>query len=570
MGAGSGAAEEGTMWELGERDEDLRSGGRLVAEALRAQGVDRIFCVPGESYLPLLDALYDRRDEIQVVTCRHEGGAAFMAEAHARLTGRPGVCLVTRGPGACNAAIGVHTAFQSSTPMVLLIGQVQRRFLGREAFQEVDFRRMFAPLAKCALQAEHADQLPGLMSRAFGTALGDRPGPVALALPVDVLREESEVTVPPAIAGHAPHPDPGGLERLHHMLGDAERPLMVLGGGGWTDRARADITAFAEANDLPTCCSFRRNDLINNGHPCFIGELGYDPSPTLVERVKEADLLILVGTRLGEVPTQGYTLIKPVGEALVHVHPDPEEFGRVFHPTLAIQSGMSEFAAAAARLAPVSARNWASWAADLRRQYEAEHVPPDVKARLDMGRVMIHLNRVLPEDAVITVDAGNFTHWPQRFLRFGGGRLLLGAINGAMGYGLPAGIAAKLAAPERTVVSFVGDGGWGMTGAELATAMQYGAAPIVIVINNGMYGTIRTHQEKTYPGRVIATDLVNPDVTAIARAHGALAERIERTEDFAPAFERAKAAGRASVLELMTDPEQITTRTTISALRGAG
>ena len=551
--------------------EERKSGGRLIADALLAQGVDRVFCVPGESYLPLLDALYDRRDRIQVVTCRHEGGAVFMAEAHAKLTGRPGVCLVTRGPGACNASIGVHTAYQDSTPLILLVGQVHRRFLGREAFQEVDFRRMFAPLAKWAAQAEQADQIPGLMARAFATVSGGRPGPVVAALPVDVLREESDEPVPPAIQGHAPHPDPGGLERLHHILGDAERPMMVLGGGGWSDRARVNITAFAEANGLPVCSSFRRIDIIDNAHPCYVGELGYDPAPALIERVRQADLLLVVGSRLGEVASQGYSLVRPFGEgqALVHVHPDAEEFGRAFHPTLALQAGMPEFAEAARALNPVGSKAWGAWAAEARRAYEAERLLPPVDGDLDLGLCMEWLDGHLGADAVVTVDAGNFTHWPQRFLRFGGGRRLLGAVNGAMGYGVPAAVAAKLAAPDRPVVGFVGDGGWGMSGAELATAMQYGAAPILLLVNNGMYGTIRTHQEKTYPGRVIGTGLENPDFTEIARAHGAFAERITATADFAPAFRAAEASGTAAVLELRADPEQITTRTTISALRAS-
>lgn len=544
----------------------VRSGGRLVAEALLGHGVEHVFCVPGESYLPVLDALYEETGRVQVVTCRHEGGAIVMAEATGKLTGRPGVCMVTRGPGACNAAIGVHTAYQDSTPLVLLVGQVRRGFQGRDSFQEIDYRRMFQPISKWVAHAENAGQLPELMAQAFRTATTGRPGPVVLALPEDVLHETSEVDARSPVDLHPSHPGPGAMERLRHMLGDAERPVMLVGGSSWSDAARRDVIAFAEANDIPTCCSFRRNDIFDNGHRNFVGELGYDADPALIERVRQADLILAVGTRLSQVATQGYTLIHR-GQAIVQVHPDADELGRIFHPALVIQSGMEEFAAAAAGLAPVGHQRWEVWSIEASREQTAHRNHPPVSAVLDMGVVMSELDARLPDDAIVTVDAGNFTFWPQRFLRFGGGRRLLGAVNGAMGYGTPSAVAAKLAAPSRAVIGFAGDGGFGMTGMELATAVQFGAAPILMVVNNGMLGTIRMHQERLYPGRTMATTLTNPNFAALARACGAHGETVERTEEFVPAFERAQAAGIAAVIEFKTDPEVITTRTTLTAIR---
>jgi acetolactate synthase-1/2/3 large subunit len=548
-----------------------RTGSGLIVDALVAQGVDRIFIVPGESFLALLDALHHRADAIRVVTCRHEHGAIMMAEAHAKLTGRPGVCAVTRGPGACNASIGVQVAFQDSTPLLLLVGQVPRHHLGRDAFQEVDFRAFFRPIAKWVDQADRADRLPELLGRAFRNAMSGRHGPSVLALPEDVLRDTATAPPPPRIEAEGPHPNPDGMERLRQMLEKAERPAMLVGGGGWTDEARADILAFAAGNGLPTACGFRRNDIVDNRHPCFVGELGYDADPGLVARVREADLVLAVGTRLGQVITQGYSLIKPFGQGqdLVHVHPDAGEFGKVFPPALAIQAGVAEFAGAASRLPPVDGRRWRDWAAGARRDFEAERRLAPPRGPLDMAHAMAWLDERLPGDAIVTVDAGNFTFWPQRYLRFGGGRRLLGPINGAMGYGVPGAVAARLAAPDRMVVGFCGDGGFGMTGSELATAMQAGAAAIFIVMDNGMYGTVRMHQERSFPERTVGTDLLNPDFAAIARAHGAHGETVERTEDFAPAFERAAASGKPALLHVKTDPEAITPRTTISAIRAA-
>ena len=548
---------------------ETRTGGEHVVDALRLHGVDTAFCVPGESYLAVLDALHDARDAIRLVTCRHENGAANMAEAYGKLTGKPGVCLVTRGPGACNASIGVHTAFQDSTPMVLLIGQIPRPFAGREAFQEVDYRRMFGPLAKWVEQAEAAADLPELMTRAFHAAVSGRPGPAVLALPEDVLAESARAAPVAPLAAEPTRPTNADMERLAALLGVAQRPVMVVGGGGWTEEARSNVLVFAEANDLAVCCSFRRHDIFDNGHASFIGDLGTAPNPELVARIKEADLVLAVGARLGEITTQGYTLLSPPRPepTLIHVHAGAGELGRVFTPDLAIHSGMAEFAAAAAELAPVNKPPWGGWRAAARREYQAGQVPAAGDGKLDLGAVMGAINARLTADAILTTDAGNFSGWVHRFVRFGGGRRLLGATNGAMGYGVPSAVAAKITAPGRMVIGFVGDGGFGMTGQELATAVGSGAAPLIIVFNNRMYGTIRMHQERDYPERVIATELANPDYAALARAHGAFGEAVEKTGDFAPALDRALASGKAALIELRTDPDVITTRTTLAAIR---
>ncbi|MGE0725614.1 MAG: thiamine pyrophosphate-binding protein [Alphaproteobacteria bacterium] len=549
---------------------NARTGGQLLADTLKANGVDMLLQVAGESFLALLDALYDYRETIRVVTCRQEGGAAFMAEAYGKLTGKPGVLVVTRGPGACNASIGVHTAFQDSTPMVVLIGQVARDQAEREAFQEVDFRRMYGQMAKWVGQIENAERVPEYLSRAFHIAMSGRPGPVVLALPEDMLRDTAEATVPgPAHAAKA-HPGQADMATLRDMLAAAERPFMLVGGSDWSDAAAADIQAFAEANGLPTACSFRRFDVVHNASPAYVGDLGTGASRDLVRRVGEADLVIAVGARLGEITTQGYALLDlpEPAQKLVHVHPSAEELGRVFRPTLGIQSGVVAFAAAARALAPVDGGKWAEWRRSMRAAYEAQLVPPAYKgAYLDAGEAMVALRAMLPADAIVTVDAGNASGWPQRFLQFGRPGRLLGPTSGAMGYSVPAAVAAALVHPDRRVVGFAGDGAFMMSGQEIATAMQYGARPILVVMNNNMYGTIRMHQERDFPSRVHGTALTNPDFAALARAYGAHGETVERTADFAPAFRRACDSGKLAVIEMKTDPDLITTRTTLTALR---
>jgi acetolactate synthase I/II/III large subunit len=546
---------------------NLISGGQLVVAALRAHNVDMAFSVAGESYLEVLDAFFDA-PEIRLVTCRQEGGAAFMAEAYGKLTGKPGVLLVTRGPGACNASIGIHTAFQDSTPMVVLVGQVARHQIDREAFQEVDFRQMFAPLAKWVAQIEMVDRVPELVNQAFQVATSGRPGPVVLALPEDMLRDHSAASVVGPYRAVRAHPGAADLAELRRLLAAAERPMMLVGGGGWDDQACRNIAGFAEANDLPVCCSFRRQDIVDNRLPCFVGDLGTGASPALVARIKEADFLLAAGARIGEITSQSYSLlgIPDPGKVLVHIHAGAEELGRVFRPSLAIQSGMPEFAAAAAALQPVPALRWSAWRAAVRSEYEAGLAPTSSGGALDLGKVMGWLRDRLPDNAIVTTDAGNFSGWPNRFLQYRRPGRQLGPTSGAMGYGVPAAVAAKLVHPNRLVVGFCGDGGFMMTGQELATSMLEGVGPIVLVFNNAMYGTIRMHQERRFPARVIGTALKNPDFIGLARAYGVFAAAVAKTEEFAPAFEEA-ARNNAAVIELKMDPEIITTRTTLSEIR---
>ena len=547
---------------------NLLSGGQLVVSALRAHRVDIAFSVAGESYLEVLDALFDA-PEIRLATCRQEGGAAFMAEAYGKLTGRPGVLLVTRGPGACNASIGIHTAFQDSTPMVVLVGQVARHQMDREAFQEVDFRKMFAPLAKWVAQIDMAERVPELINQAFQVATSGRSGPVVLALPEDMLRDRRAA----AVAGpHRPvhaHPGAADLAEMRRLLAAAERPMMLVGGSGWSDRACHDIARFAEANDLPVCCSFRRQDIVDNRSRCFVSDLGTGASPALVARFKEADLVLAVGARIGEITSQSYSLlgIPDPGKVLVHVHAGAEELGRVFYPTVAIQSGMNEFAAAVAALPPVPAPRWSGWRRTIRSEYEAGLPPAGFAGALDLGRVMTWLRERLPDDAIVTSDAGNFSGWPNRFLQYRRPGRQLGPTSGAMGYGVPAAVAAKLLHPDRIVVGFCGDGGFMMTGQEIATSMLEGVGPIILVFNNAMYGTIRMHQERRFPRRVVGTALKNPDFFGLARAYGAFGASVTRTEEFAPAFEEAAARQGPAIIELKMDPEIITTRTTLSEIR---
>ncbi|HMD66872.1 MAG TPA: thiamine pyrophosphate-binding protein, partial [Stellaceae bacterium] len=508
----------------------LLSGGELVVAALRAHGVDMAFSVAGESYLEVLDALFDAPD-IRLVTCRQEGGAAFMAEAYAKLTGKPGVLFVTRGPGACNASIGIHTAFQDSTPMVALVGQVARHQIDREAFQEVDFRKMFAPLAKWVAQIDMAERVPELINQGFQIAVSGRPGPVVLALPEDMLRDRRPAAVSGPYRAARAHPGAADLAELRRLLAAAERPMLLVGGSGWSDEACRDIAGFARANDVPVCCSFRRQDIVDNRLPYFVGDLGTGASPSLVARVKDADLLLAVGARIGEITSQSYSLlgVPEPGKVLVHVHASAEELGRVFRPSLAILSGMPEFAAAVATLAPVVAPRWSSWREAVRAEYEAGLIPPPSGGPLDLGEIMRWLRDRLPDDAIVTSDAGNFSGWPNRFLQYRRPGRQLGPTSGAMGYGVPAAVAAKLVHPDRLVIGFCGDGGFMMTGQELATAMLEGTGPIILVFNNSMYGTIRMHQERRFPGRVVGTALRNPDFLALAQAYGVFGASITRT-----------------------------------------
>jgi acetolactate synthase I/II/III large subunit len=539
-----------------------RHGGKVLVDQLVVHGADTVFSVPGESFLALLDGLYD--SPLRLITCRHEAGASNMADAYGKLTGRPGIAVVTRGPGATHASVGVHTAFQDSTPLILLVGQVASDQEEREAFQEVDYRRMFGPMAKWVAQIDRVDRIPEYVARAFSTACAGRPGPVVLALPEDMLATEVDVQDAEPFHVVQPHPGPEQIESLRGLLERAERPFVLLGGAAWTPRAAQDIRAFVEANELPAGAAFRRQDAIDNDSPSYVGDVGIGINPKLATRVRDADLLLAIGPRLGEMTTSGYTLIDK--QTLVHVHPGAEELGRVYRPALPILSGMEQFAAAVRHLR-VEPR-WSESTRAARAEYEAWQQPEPMPGTLDLGVCIAHLRERVP-DAIVTNGAGNFSAWVHRFWRYHDYPTQLAPTSGAMGYGVPAAVAAKLVRPKRTVICFAGDGDFLMSGQELATAFQYDLPFVVLLVNNGMYGTIRMHQERNYPGRVVGTELVNPDFAAYARAFGAHGETVTETSQFAEALERALAAGRPALLELQIDPEAINPRTTLSKLRAA-
>ena len=545
-----------------------RTGGRILVDQLLVHGADMAFCVPGESYLEVLDALHDS-PRIRLINARHEAGAANMADAYGKLTGKPGICLVTRGPGACHGAVGVHTAFQDSTPLIMLIGQVARDAADREGFQEIDYRRMFAPVAKWAAQIDSAARVPEYIARAYHVATSGRPGPVVLALPEDMLVETAEIGDAAPAANFWPGATAADVERVRALLANAERPLLMLGGSTWTDAGVRRAIAFAEANGLATCVSFRRQDLFSSRSPVYAGDIGTSGPPELIRRFKEADLLLVVGARLGEMTTQGYTtLASPEPkQTLIHVHPDADELGRVFRPALGIVSSGDGFFAAAETMKPLDAKRWRAQAEAARRDYLKSIEPPSYNGAFDFPRAMRELAALLPRDAITTVDAGNHSGWPQRYLDYGRPQRQLGPTSGAMGYSVPAAVAASLVHPDRVVVGFVGDGGFAMCGFEIATALQHGGKPIVICTNNRMYGTIRMHQERDHPERVVGTDLDDTSFAEVARALGCHGERVTRTDEFAPAMRRAMAAGRPAVVELITEPDLVSTRLTIAGLR---
>jgi acetolactate synthase-1/2/3 large subunit len=540
------------------------TGGQILAEALRRQGVDRVYCVPGESYLPVLDAFYDMSD-IDVVSARHEGAAANMAEADGKLTGRPGICFVTRGPGATQASVGVHTAFQDSTPMILFIGQVAREARDREGFQEVDFRAMFTPLAKWAAEIDDAARIPEYVARAYHVALSGRAGPVVLSLPEDVLSDAVPApTHASLIFAAGATPRAADLKGLAALLAGAARPLLVVGGSGWTPESCQGLLEFADRNGLPWVASFRRQDLIDNRHENYCGHLTLGADPNLTGRLKSADVVVAIGSRLGENTTAGYTLLTPPvsQQTLIHVHPDPNELGRVYQPALAIACGLADFAIAVAGVDVPGKQNRAAWLRESREAYVRFSAAPALsqpaaKDYVDLAAVVGWLSENLRDDAIIANGAGNYTVWVHRYYRYRRPRTEVAPTSGSMGYGFPAAIAAKLRHPEREVVAFAGDGCFLMYPQELATAVQHRANVVTIVVNNGVYGTIRMHQERRYPGRAVATELVNPDFVALARSFGAYGERVESTGAFPDAFRRAVAAGRPAVLELRADPDQL-------------
>jgi acetolactate synthase-1/2/3 large subunit len=546
-----------------------RTGARILVDQLVVHGVDTVFCVPGESYIAALDALRDA--PIRLVVARHEAGAANMAEAYGKLTGRPGICFATRAPGATHAATGVYTAFQDSTPLILFVGQVPRGHRGREAFQELDYAAAFGSYSKWVDEVQQPGSFPETTAHAFQTALSGRPGPVVVALPEDVLDARAEV---PDAAPRVPvqaAPSAADLALLRELLGAAERPLVVVGGGGWSAQAAADLQGFAEANGLPVATSFRRQDYVDNASPSYAGVLTIGHDLALASRLRDADLLLVVGSRLGDIPTRGYTTLEPprTPQTLVHVHAHADELGRVFEPDLPIVSSSPEFLAAARALEPVEAARRAAWTESARADFISGLRHRRGPGELDLGDVIEHLRERLPDDAILTNGAGNYTVWCHLYYVFRSYRTQLAPCSGAMGYGIPAALAAKVVLPERTVVCVSGDGDFLMSGHEFAAAVQEKLPIVVLVVNNGMYGTIRMHQERLFPGRVVGTDLVNPDFVAWARAFGAYGELVVRSKDFPDALQRALGQDRPALLELRVDPEAITPRQTLSEIRSA-
>ncbi len=544
----------------------IRHGGKILSDQLVTVGVRRVFSVPGESFLAALDGLYD--SGIQNVVCRQEGGATMMAEAYGKMTGQPGVCFVTRGPGATNASAGVHIAMQDSTPMVLFVGQIDNRHTDRETFQEVDYRAMFGGLAKWVAQVDHTDRLPEYIGRAFRVAMSGRPGPVVLALPENMLSASADV--PDLSLSEVLHPMSADVtQAIMHALAQSLKPLVVVGGPHWSLEAQAHLQAFAETQGVPVAAGFRRQDYMDNHHAHYVGDLNVGVNPKLAARVRAADTLILLGTRFGDIETQGYTLVDPADPAktIVHVHADPDELGRVYAADIAVAATaptvLKHLADAGA------AGNWADWTSDARADYEAWVTPQESPGDLKQEEVIRWLSDNLPDDAILANGAGNYAAWLHRYFVYKQYGTCLAPTSGSMGYGFPAAISASLEYPDRTVVCLAGDGCFQMTCNELSTAVQHGARPIVVVMNNGRYGTIRMHQEKTYPGRVSGTALANPDFAALARAYGGHGEVVTKTAEFAAAFARAQDAGTLAIIECKVDEEALATGATLSAVRDA-
>ncbi|MCK5778226.1 MAG: thiamine pyrophosphate-binding protein [Rhodospirillales bacterium] len=546
----------------------MRTGGQMVVEALVANDIDRVFLVPGESYLAVLDALYDVSNRIQVTICRNEGGAANMAEAYGKLTGKPGVVMVTRGPGATHASIGVHTGFQDSTPMIVLIGQVARDQADREAFQEIDYRRMFGQMAKWVAQIDETSRVPEYMSRAFQTAMAGRPGPVVLALPEDMLAAKADAPETKAVTIARPGVAAADIAKFRDRLSKGKRPLVMVGGGGWTPAATQALTKFAEANNLPVSCAFRRQDCFDNMHPLYAGHVGIGADPKLIDRVQTADPLIVIGPRLGEMTTGGYELLKPLhpDQPLIHVHPSGEELNRVYAAELPIHADVTQFLQACAEMEPVDSAAWADDAKSAHGDYIDFTTPAKMDGAVDIGAIMETVRDLLPDDAIVTNGAGNYAIWVHRYHRYRKPGTQLAPTSGAMGYGVPAAVAAKLMHPEKVVVSFAGDGCFQMNCNELGTALQYGAKCIFIVINNGIYGTIRMHQERRFPDRVSGTDIVNPDFPAICEAYGGKGYLVTETDAFRPALEDALVNDRMALIEIRIDPDDIAPGRKLSAL----
>jgi acetolactate synthase-1/2/3 large subunit len=547
---------------------NTRTGGEILVDQLLVHGVRHVFCVPGESYLAALDAFHDR--DIKLTVCRHESAAAIAAEAIGKATGRPGICFVTRGPGASNASAGIHIARQDSSPLIVFVGQVARSMRGRDAFQELDYRAVFGTMAKWATEIDDPARVPEIVSRAFHTACQGRPGPVVIAVPEDVLMERAAVPDATAFEAAETYPGAAELSRLQSLLSAARRPVALIGGSRWSEAATAALMRFAERFALPVATTFRRGHLFDALHACYAGDLGIGPNPKLYARIKGADLVLLIGGRLSELPSQGYTLfdIPEPQVKLVHVHPGTEELGRVYHAALPINASPTAFCAALEGLQPPNDMPWRGESDTAHADYltwtgKATPQPGAV----NLGDIMVWLREHLPADAIVTQGAGNFSAWVHRFYyvrRYGG---LVGATSGSMGYGLPAALGLQTLYPGRTVVCVAGDGDFLMSGQDFATAVQYGLPVIVLVCDNGLYGTIRMHQERHYPGRVIATALRNPDFVEYAKAFGGFGVRVDKTADFPSAFAAARKSGKPAIVHLKIDPEAITPSASLAAIR---
>lgn len=550
---------------------NARTGGQILVDQLKLHGTSHVFCVPGESYLAVLDALHDA--DIETIVCRQEGGAAYMAEAVGKSTGKPGIVMVTRGPGATNASCGIHVASQDSTPLIMFVGQVARDMKEREAFQELDYKAVFGTMAKWVVEIDRAERIPEIVSRAFHVATQGRPGPVVIALPEDMLTDMVEVQDARPYQPVVMKPGTADMEALQKRLLSARSPIVLAGGSGWNEQGVRDLVSFAENFDLPVAVTFRRQMLFPADHPNFAGDLGIGPNPKLLQRVKDADLVILLGGRLSEMPSQSYTLldIPGDGEKLVHIHPGAEELNKVYRAGLGILATPHAFAEAAAALAKPNAVNWSGSATAAHGEYLAWSDPSKIQTAgaVQMSQVMAHLKQVMPADTVYCNGAGNYATWVHRFWPFRSFASQLAPTSGTMGYGVPASVAAKAMEPSRAVIAFAGDGCFMMNGQEFATAIQYDLPIIVVVVDNGMYGTIRMHQEREYPGRISATALKNPDFAALARSYGGHGETVRRTEEFGAALERARASGKASIIHCLIDPEAITPARSLTDIRNA-
>lgn len=542
------------------------NGGHLLVEGLVSHGVNTAFAVPGESYLEVLDALYEKSDQIRLVGCRQEGGAAYMAEAYGRLTGQPGICFVTRGPGATNASIGIHTAAQGSTPLILFIGQVPTSHLGFEAFQEMDYTAFFGGIAKWVTEITHPDQIPEVINKAFRIATSDRPGPVVIALPEDVLGEETEKTIIPFELTKDHSISEQEVQEIMTILEEAKKPVLLAGGGGWTTIGRENLCRFAEKQNLPVVVGFRRQDLMDNNSSCYAGEAGVAMPPPVRQTLDEADVILAVGVRFGEMTTNAYTLFQNQSQKILHVHASEAEFDKVVKADLHIRSNPN-LAVAALLEIPSIADSKEQWREETRNRFLSTHKVPTAITGVDMAAATAYLQEVLPEDVIITNGAGNFSVWPNKFFLYGSSARLLAPQNGTMGYGVPAAISAKVAAPERVVVCFAGDGDFQMNMQELGSAAQEEAQPIVLIVNNSMYGTIRMHQERRYPERVVGTDIKNPDFVSIARAYGFYSEQVTSIEEFKAAFDNALDSKTGAVLDLIVDPEMLTPQQSITQVR---